>query len=117
MRIDAVAALFTDLGTAELRLWVERGWVIPDRGGEAWEFHDIDIARVRLVRTLRHEMDVGEESLPVVLSLLDRLYDTRGVLHRLLAAIERQPPELRAALLKAIEDDRAPKGDDFLGST
>lgn len=116
MRIDAVAALFADLGTAELRLWVERGWVIPDRGGEAWEFHDIDIARVRLVRTLRHEMDVGEESLPMVLSLLDRLYDTRGVLHRLLAAIERQPPELRAAILTAMEDGTPPAGDSALES-
>ncbi|MGH2928505.1 MAG: hypothetical protein ACRDL8_09905 [Solirubrobacteraceae bacterium] len=108
MRIDAVTALFADLGTAELRLWVERGWVIPDRAGEAWEFHDIDVARVRLVRTLRREMEMGEESLPVVLSLLDRLYDARGVLHRLLAAIERQPPELRTALLKSMEDDGTP---------
>jgi chaperone modulatory protein CbpM len=110
MRIEGLTALFADVDAADVRLWVERGWVIPDSAGgdagEEWEFHEIDVARVRLVRTLRRDMEVGEESMPVVLSLLDQLYDMHAAMRRVLEAIERQPPELQDALRKALSSAR-----------
>ncbi|HET6182042.1 MAG TPA: chaperone modulator CbpM [Acetobacteraceae bacterium] len=102
MRIEAVTALFADLDEPELRLWVERGWVLPEGEAEAWEFQEIDIARVRLLHTLRRDLEVGEDSMPVVLSLLDQLYDMRRRLKRLLEAVDRQQPGLRASLLEEL---------------
>jgi chaperone modulatory protein CbpM len=102
MRLEAVTALFSDLSETELRTWVERGWITPDAEGTEWEFHEIDVARVRLVHMLRHDIEIGEDSLSLVLSLLDQLYDTRAALRRVLAAIERQPPETRALIAAAL---------------
>lgn len=102
MRIEAVAAQFAGLDRAELRLWVERGWVIPDTADDEWDFGEIDVARIQLLRMLRHDLDMSEDSVPVVLSLLDQLYDMRAALRRVMDAIDRQPSELRAAMIEAL---------------
>jgi len=102
MRIEAVLALLGDLQPPELISWVERGWVQPDADGTLWEFREIDVARVRLIRELRHDMALSEDAMPVVLSLLDQVYDLRGALKRLGGALEAQPPEVRAAVLSAL---------------
>jgi len=98
MRIQAVAALFTDLNEAELTIWVERGWVRPEPVDHGWTFHDIDIARVHLIHDLRYRMAVNDEALPLVLSLLDQLYDLRGQVRALVRAIEQQPDDVRQAI-------------------
>jgi chaperone modulatory protein CbpM len=102
MRIDAVVALIGDLDTIELTGWVERGWVQPDAAGEVWEFHEIDVARIRLIRDLRRGMDVGEDAIPLVLSLLDQVYELRGQLRRMLDVVGSQPQEVRAAIVAAL---------------
>ncbi len=102
MRVTAVAALFTDLAETELVAWVERGWVRPEPTGEDWSFQEIDVARVRLIHDLRSHMDVNDEALPLVLSLLDQVYDLRGSLHRVLRAIDGQPAAVRRAILAAL---------------
>ena len=45
------------------------------------------IARVRLICALRFDMEVEEETLPVVLDLIDQLHATRDRLHRLSQAV------------------------------
>jgi chaperone modulatory protein CbpM len=104
---DAVIALFRDLEIAELTAWVEAGWVQPERAGGGWVFHEIDVARVRLIYDLRREFAASEETVPVVLSLLDQVYELRCTLNAVLAAIRDQPPEVqqavRAALAQATE--------------
>jgi chaperone modulatory protein CbpM len=105
MRITAVVALFADLPEAELTTWVARGWVQPDQGAPdagAWEFHEIDVARVRLIHDLRHSMEIGEETMPLVLSLLDQIYTLRGTMRDLLRALETQPPDVRTSVLAAL---------------
>jgi chaperone modulatory protein CbpM len=103
MRLDAVVTLFPALSPDELLVWIERRWVEPDvlDGGEL-HFHEIDVARVRLVYELRHELEVGEDTLPLVLSLLDQVYETRSRLKAVVDAIDRQPPEVRRRILAAI---------------
>ena len=103
MQLDAVSALFGDLEGVELTSWVERGWVQPDRAGGGWEFREIDIARVRLIRELRRDLAVNEEEMALVLSLLDQIYELRGAVRRLLAVAEHQPGDVRAALLAALQ--------------
>jgi chaperone modulatory protein CbpM len=102
MHIEGVVALLGDLEAPELLSWVERGWVRPDAAGALWEFREVDIARARLVRDLRRDMDVSDEAMPIVLSLLDQVYDLRRALRRLNDALDRQPAELRAAVLAAM---------------
>lgn len=102
MRITAVAELFSDLGEAELITWVERGWVCPEPAGNEWIFQEVDVARVRLIHDLRASMDVDDEALPVVLSLLDQVYDLRGQLRALMRAVQSQPEAVRRAILAAL---------------
>jgi chaperone modulatory protein CbpM len=101
----AVAALFSDLSQVELTTWVERGWVIPDATGASPYFHEIDVARVRLIHDLRREMDVGEDAVPLVLSLLDQVYELRSRLRSMLRAVEAQPRAVQLAILAAMERD------------
>ena len=102
MRITAVVALFADLPESELTGWVARGWVRPDQNEAGFDFHEIDVARVRLIHDLHRTMDIGEETMPVILSLLDQIYDLRGTLRDLLGALETQPSDVRTTVLAAL---------------
>ena len=98
METGAVLALLGDLEEGELTAWVERGWVHPETGAAGWEFLAIDVARVRLIHDLRRRMDVAEDTMPLVLSLLDQVYDLRARLREVLVAIEDLPLDVRATL-------------------
>jgi chaperone modulatory protein CbpM len=99
MRLDKVVALFPELDSTELTYWIDRTWVQPDRGdGETWIFHEIDIARVRLIYDLRHLFDTPEETIPIVLGLLDQVYELRDGLRRMTEAVRQQPPAVQSAI-------------------
>jgi chaperone modulatory protein CbpM len=103
MRLTAVVALFSDLAEPELVAWVERGWVRPERSGGDTVFHDIDVARIRLIHDLRSAMQIDDETIPLVLSLLDQVYDLRAGLRAVLRAVNAQPAPVREAILSAID--------------
>ena len=108
MRLTAVIAQFSSQGLAgldepELMAWVERGWVRPDKAGTDPMFHDIDIARIRLIHDLRSLMQIEDETIPLVLSLLDQVYDLRAGLRAVLRAVEAQPEPVRQAIMAAID--------------
>jgi chaperone modulatory protein CbpM len=118
MRLDAVLALFTDLDAAELRSWIEQRWVQPETetpGSETvtWIFHEIDIARVRLVYDLRRDLGTPEDMMPLVLSLLDQVYELRSVVKSIQHALRDQPPEVQSAVLAALRPAERPKPDDL----
>lgn len=96
--IGAAPAL--DMDT--LLRWVAIELVSPTREGDALLFSDRDCARVRLICALRQDMDVDETSLPIILSLIDQLHETRAMMARLTAAINRQDGAVRAAILSAV---------------
>ena len=64
--------------------WIEAGWLRP--GGEAGsrEFSDVDLARARLISDLRNDLGVNDESVPVVLDLIDQIHGLRRVVRHLL---------------------------------
>ena len=103
MGITAVTALFTDLSQVELVAWVERGWVLPDTEEAGLVFQEIDVARVRLIHDLRRSMDIGEDAMPVVLSLLDQVYELRCRLNGVVQALASQPQDVQRSLLEALE--------------
>lgn len=89
--------------TAErLENWIAQGWVDPARGESDFEFEEIDVARVDLIRQLRDELAIDRESMPVVLSLLDQVYSLRRELRCVLRALEEQPGEVREQIVASV---------------
>jgi chaperone modulatory protein CbpM len=97
--IDALVALCAPLERPVLERWIADDWVRPDRRDGEYTFAEIDVARVRLILELRDQMDVNEAALPVVLLLLDQLYDLRRQMRVLGDAFARiAPDEVRRRL-------------------
>ena len=98
--VEMVLQQVRGLERRELESFVARGWVRPENG----QFDEIDVARVRLIIELRNEMAVEEDTIPLVLSLLDDLYETRRRLRDLLHAVAAEPEHVRAAIRARLND-------------
>ena len=113
--IETLCVRIVGLKREDVEYWITQSWVRPDlvrsdAGPGRYLFHDIDIARVRLILELREQMQVGEEALPIVLSLLDQLYEARRRMLRVRDALQQTaPPELRDELLRILAADGAPR--------
>ena len=104
MQIETVVGLFPDLDHVELVSWIEQSWVQPEQGASAsWEFHEIDIARVRLIYDLRRVIGTPEDQVPLVLSLLDQVYELRSVIKAVSRAVRELPPEARDRVTAALQ--------------
>ncbi|MBB3173578.1 chaperone modulatory protein CbpM [Endobacter medicaginis] len=85
-----------------VRQWIERDWLRPAPvTADEFAFEEIDLARLRLLREL-HALQLGEAGVPVVLSLLDQLYDTRRSLGRLREALDAAPEPARLAIVQTL---------------
>jgi chaperone modulatory protein CbpM len=73
----------------DIEQWISNDWVRPDGRPDHYAFRQIDVARVSLIHQLRGDMQVNEEALPIVLSLLDQLYDQRRRMRDLSEALSR----------------------------
>src|SRR4051794_39092382 len=104
--LEQLAHLCPEVPPAEITLWIERRRLRAELGPGGWTFTEMDVARVRLLAELRVTLEVTEEAMPLVLSLLDQLYDARRTVKALLAALEAQPEPVRAAVL-AVARERA----------
>jgi len=93
LRVKGVSAV-------QLDLWVCEHWVRPARSGEDFAFNDADIARVHLLHTLYNELEVGDEAIPIILSLIDQLHEMRAHMHTISGAIDDQPEEVRFQILE-----------------
>ena len=62
----------------------------------------MDVARVELILDIRREFALDEETMSLVLGLLDQVYSLRRQMRRLCHALETQPPEIRDAIRKAL---------------
>ena len=71
-----------ELGT--LRLWLDEGWLAPQRDEAGVVMSDVDEARARLIRDLRHGIGVNDEGIDVILDLVDQVHGLRSMLQRLL---------------------------------
>ncbi len=100
--LDELTRRFAALDSVELGRWIENRWILPDEAGGRWLFHEVDVARVELILEIRREFAVDDEAMALVLGLLDQLYSLRRQMRRLSAALECQPPEIRAAIRQAL---------------
>jgi chaperone modulatory protein CbpM len=91
--IEVLVEQMSGLQQGDLERWISNDWVRADRQAGTYVFQAIDVARVRLIRELRDEMEVNEAALPVVLSLLDQLYDMRRRMRELSDVLQRTAPD------------------------
>jgi chaperone modulatory protein CbpM len=98
--MTALAAVLQIIGVeeSELRLWIASGWIRPEPNADSWEFGDLDLARTRLIAEMRRDLGIVDDTVPVILSLIDQLYGARRDLAALYAAVAAQPDEVRAAV-------------------
>lgn len=99
---DEVLRLVAGLERRELRVWIESGWVRPARGAEGELFTEIDRARVQLIQELRRDLQVDDEAVPLILSLMDQVYGLRCELRRLVAAIQAEPEPVRRRIVERL---------------
>lgn len=98
--IEILSRMVAGVDTGQVQRWIDNAWIRPDGEPGRYQFHDIDVARVRLIVQLRDDLGVDDNALPVVLSLMDQLYETRRQMRRLCSVIETSvPDDLRSALL------------------
>jgi chaperone modulatory protein CbpM len=105
--LSEVVRLVGRIDRVELTQWVELGWVTPERQGrDEPAFSDLDVARVCLICDLRYDLAVEEETMPLVLSLLDQIYTLRRQMKALSGAIREQPEDVREAILDLLDQPR-----------
>lgn len=98
--VEAIGPLDADA----LQHWIGLGWVLPHQANDNLHFDPSDVARVRLICELHYELKIEEDSMSVVLSLMDQLYATRRSLGALVSAVQAQPDDVRARIANLVED-------------
>ena len=88
--------------SVRLRRWISRGWLSPASSERGIVYTELDIARCRLIREFRDDLEIDEETLPVVLKLIDQVYDLRRELRTLSRAVDQQPDNVRREIVKAV---------------
>jgi chaperone modulatory protein CbpM len=110
--LSDVVTLVGRVDRVEVTQWIELGWVMPERPADAEPvFSDLDVARVCLICDLLLDLEVEEETVPLVLSLLDQVYALRRQMNALTGAIREQPEDVRRAILDLLAERRRPGGD------
>jgi chaperone modulatory protein CbpM len=105
MRVDDVVAAIAALRRSDLEDWIREELVTPRQSAGELMFSEMECARIRLICTLYYELEIDAGTLPVVLSLIDQLYDTRQRLLSLTAAVAAQNKTVQAAIISAMESD------------
>jgi chaperone modulatory protein CbpM len=72
--------LRASLDDGTLEAWIAEEWLIPGGSATDPDFTDADIARAALIRDLKHDLDVNDPGVGVILSLIDQVHGLRRTL-------------------------------------
>lgn len=103
-----ILTLCEKLTADRLERWMQDGWINPRREDDQTVFDDLDRARANLICHLLDDLDLQEEAMPVILSLLDQVYSLRGEMRRLANAIATQPDSVRTEIAITLREEQAP---------
>lgn len=84
--------LLAEIETAELDRWVSEGWLAPREDASERDFSDLDLSRAHLIRDM-FGLGVNDESMPIILDLIDQLHGVRRLLRRLAISEPGHSPE------------------------
>jgi chaperone modulatory protein CbpM len=104
MRFDEVVRR-CGVSRVELTTWIGRQWIKPHEENEDYLFDSTDVARIDLVRDLHETLEVDDEAMPLVLSLLDQLYATRRLLADVSGALHDLPAPLREEIRRHLQGE------------
>lgn len=99
---ETVAAV-TRLTRTQLSAFVSAEAVRPTAGVRGPCYTKVDIARLELLCDLRESFDLDEDSLGLVVALVDQLHSARAELAALVRAIADEPPETRRRIAAAMK--------------
>lgn len=100
---DEVVTTVTRLTRRQLVTFIEDGAVKPQRATGGYVFGRIDIARLELLCDLTEDLELDNEALGVVVSLIDQLHAARQEIAVLVRAIDLLPPETQATLMSDLK--------------
>jgi len=99
IRAEELVASIEKLTRSDLDSWIERTLIAPEDAAGETVFGEMECARVQLICALRYDMEIADESLSVVLDLVDQLHETRRRLHLLTQAVLAQDEAVSATIL------------------
>lgn len=103
MRMDELIDSIAALRREDLELWIGEAMIHPSEQQGKAVFGTAECARVQLICTLYYDMDIEAETLPIVLDLIDQLYETRKRLNTLSYAVLVQKDEVRRAIMEIVK--------------
>ena len=99
-----IIKLCANLTDTRLDRWVQEGWITPKSEEAQDVYNDLDVGRADLICYLLDELDIQDDAIPVILSLLDQVYSLRGELKSVGLAIRDQPKEVRTQISVTIQN-------------
>jgi chaperone modulatory protein CbpM len=75
-----------------LEAWIHEEWIVPAESAGEMTFSDADVARVQLIKDLKHDLGVNDEGVGVILNLVDQVHGLRRVLTELLKSVHDRAP-------------------------
>ncbi len=103
IHVDDLVEQIAALQRSDLEDWIRNELVTPRRDADTMLFTEMEFARIRLICTLHYELEIDADTLPVVLSLIDQLHETRQRLRSLTAAVTGQNRSVQAKIIAAME--------------
>lgn len=103
-----ILTLCDKLTADRLERWMRDGWINPTQENTKTVFDDLDRARADLICHLVDDLDLQEDAMPVVLSLLDQVYSLRSEMRRLADAIAAQPESVRTEIAITLRTEQSP---------
>jgi len=94
---------YVGLRLETLHVWIEQGWVKPERDRDGYRFREIDVARVGLIHEFSTELELDDDAMEVILPLLDQVHGLRHQLRCLADAVSAQPEDVRQNIAAALE--------------
>ena len=98
MKEHEVLTRIEGLTRERLRICVTEAWVKPAASDDGHLFDDIDVARMQLIVELVKDLQVNDDAVPIILSLIDQVHALRQRLGALDRAIAAQDAGIRAEI-------------------
>ncbi|WP_116132505.1 chaperone modulator CbpM [Tropicimonas sp. IMCC34043] len=99
------------LSVERLQVCVTRAWVRPRQSERGRVFDETDLARLRLIVELTEDMDVNDEAVPMILTLIDEVSTLRRRMRAVDAAMSQQGAEACEALIARLRQmQQTPQG-------
>lgn len=97
---------YAGLRRETLHIWIEQGWVMPEREQGGYQFREIDVARVGLIFEFSTVLELSDDAMEVILPLLDQVHGLRHQLRCLADAVSNQPDDVRQNIAQSLATSR-----------